>query len=977
MASISNLDEFIGNPSVEELKEAKITKNDLKYIAKNFNISFSSDIRKEELRTLILTHLGEEAPAPSPPMDSNLQLEIEKVKMQALQMKLEYEKNEKEKEREENQRKREHELAMARVTPPTQIQTEHKTKIHKYLPLLPQFSDKDPDTFFGEFESSAEHFELPREDWTWLLKPKLSPKALTILNGLENATDYDLVKSGILAAYSITTEGYRQKFRQLSKSPHQTYLEFASEKLRSLRKWLKSAAVTTYDELVNIIALEEFKRKLPYSVMLHITNKDETDLIKAAQLADVFALVNRPASSRERKTETPTVKSEAGSSGSAKPVGSGSQTLVCSFCKQPGHLIKNCPNPKCKVAKTPPSKPVASLQVSTTPHNDPFQPFRSTGTVHIDPHKVHTVRIVRDTCSAQSILLKSALPDIEQSYTGEKVYIKDFHQPFSLPLAKVRLDCPLVKGEVIVGVSDDSSLPIPESEFLLANDLAGGSVTPPLVISETLLTHNPTLHLEEQQPHLFPVCVTTRAQSKRADQSQTSLPKGSLSSSEVNQIFTNQVLREAQQEDSTLSKFYSRVTPKDQITHYPSFYEEEQILMRVFRPAKASDEASWAEVHQIVLPTMLRQPVLEIAHENFAGHLGIKKTCEKILANFYWPGLREDVKSYVNSCHTCQIAGKPNQTIPPYPLQPIAVPLEPFNKIIIDIVGPLPRTKKGNQYILTVLDPTTRYPEAFPIKNITSRTIVSKLRHLFTTFGIPQEIQSDQGTNFTSDLFRAVLNELGISQTLSTAYHPQSQGALERCHQTLKSLLRKFCHEQPLEWDEALPYVLFAIREAPNESLGVSPFELLFGRKVRGPLRIVKDKLLDTTTHKLVSVTKYLDNLKSTLSKVRTFARDNLKQAQHSMKANFDKKAKIRTFNEGDEVLAFIPAPKAPLQIKYHGPYNILQKVGDNNYVISTPDRRKSKQLIHVNLLKLYKPRAPVSQPSSGADSQSTPPPVS
>ena len=94
------------------------------------------------------------------------------------------------------------------------------------------------------------------------------------------------------------------------------------------------------------------------------------------------------------------------------------------------------------------------------------------------------------------------------------------------------------------------------------------------------------------------------------------------------------------------------------------------------------------------------------------------------------------------------------------------------------------------KYILTIMDPTTRYHEAFPLKNITSRTIISKLTTFFTTFGIPQEIQSDRGTNFTSDLFKAVTTALGITQTLSTAYHPQSQGALERCHQTLKSLLR-------------------------------------------------------------------------------------------------------------------------------------------------------------------------------------------
>lgn len=114
-------------------------------------------------------------------------------------------------------------------------------------------------------------------------------------------------------------------------------------------------------------------------------------------------------------------------------------------------------------------------------------------------------------------------------------------------------------------------------------------------------------------------------------------------------------------------------------------------------------------------------------------------------------------------------------------------------------------------------------------------------------------------TDFTSDLCAAVLAELGIIQTLSTAYHSQSLGALERCHQTIKAFLCKFCHDQDPECDEALPYVPFAMRETPNESLSVSPFELLFGYKVRGSLKVIKDQLLSDTTWKFVTVTKYIE----------------------------------------------------------------------------------------------------------------------
>ena len=111
--------------------------------------------------------------------------------------------------------------------------------------------------------------------------------------------------------------------------------------------------------------------------------------------------------------------------------------------------------------------------------------------------------------------------------------------------------------------------------------------------------------------------------------------------------------------------------------------------------------------------------------------------------------------------------------------------------------------------------------------------------------------------------------------------------------------------------------MLFPIRETPNESTGISPFEMPFGRKVRRPLRLVKDKLLNSSSHRLVTVTHYLDNLKSTLHKVHTFASKNLQHAQQTMKAAFDKNSNVRSFQEGDKVLAFIPIPGSPLQAKY------------------------------------------------------------
>lgn len=128
---------------------------------------------------------------------------------------------------------------------------------------------------------------------------------------------------------------------------------------------------------------------------------------------------------------------------------------------------------------------------------------------------------------------------------------------------------------------------------------------------------------------------------------------------------------------------------------------------------------------------------------------------------------------------------KVNKPIPQVPFQPIKVDSEPFERIVVDCVGPLPRTRRGNQYLITVMCPTTRYPEAFPVGNISANTVVSKLIDMFTKYGISKVIQTDRETNFTSEPFQEVLDELDIRSTMSSAYHPESQGVLERWYQTV------------------------------------------------------------------------------------------------------------------------------------------------------------------------------------------------
>ena len=271
------------------------------------------------------------------------------------------------------------------------------------------------------------------------------------------------------------------------------------------------------------------------------------------------------------------------------------------------------------------------------------------------------------------------------------------------------------------------------------------------------------------------------------------------------------------------------------------------------------------------------------------------------------------------------MVGKPNQTIPKAPLQPIPAFEEPFSRTIIDCVGPLPKTKSGNEYLLTIMCSSTRFPEAIPLRNIKAKTIIKSLTKSFTLFGLPKSVQSDQGSNFMSGVFQQVMYELGIKQYKSSAYHQESQGALERFHQTLKNMIRSYCFDSEKDWDEGIHLLLFAVRESVQESLGFIHFELVFGHTVRGPLKLMKEKFLSTDSSPL-NLLQYVSNFGEKLASACEIAKSNLKTSQNKMKARYDEQTVERGFIPGDKVLALLPVPGNHLQARYFGPYTVEKK---------------------------------------------------
>ncbi|KAK7913399.1 hypothetical protein WMY93_013610 [Mugilogobius chulae] len=232
-------------------------------------------------------------------------------------------------------------------------------------------------------------------------------------------------------------------------------------------------------------------------------------------------------------------------------------------------------------------------------------------------------------------------------------------------------------------------------------------------------------------------------------------------------------------------------------------------------------------------------------------------------------------------------------------------------------------------------------------------------RHqLFSRVGFPSEIVTDQGTNFMSELLKQVYKLLGIRSVRTTPYHPQTDGLTERFNQTFKQMLRKFVNDTGSDWDQWLPYLLFAYREVPQASSGFSPFELLYGHDVRGPLTLLKEVWEgDSGGGEPINVVSYVIQMREKLQKMSELAQDNMKAAQRGQKTWYDRAARHRSLEPGDKVLVMLPTSDSKLLAKWQGPFDITRKMGPTTYEVSLPGRQRSKRILHVNLLKEWVPR--------------------
>ena len=253
--------------------------------------------------------------------------------------------------------------------------------------------------------------------------------------------------------------------------------------------------------------------------------------------------------------------------------------------------------------------------------------------------------------------------------------------------------------------------------------------------------------------------------------------------------------KEAQTQDPSLDRFFEWAKEPFQGNNSQNKWFEMDGDLLVRRYKRPEDGVF---LRQVLVPKKLRDEVLRLGHDGIlAGHLGIKKSGDRIITNFYWPGIMGDIRRYCQSCDICQRTVDKG-SVRRAPVQSVPWVHIPFDKVAIDLIGPLhPVTNRGKRYILTVVDYATRYPEAVPLEKIDTESIAEALIGIFSRVGFPREILSDNGAQFVSQVMKEVTRLISVKQLFSSPYHPMANGLCEKFNGTLKKMLIRMSNEQP------------------------------------------------------------------------------------------------------------------------------------------------------------------------------------
>ena len=875
---------------------------------------------------------------------------------------------------------------------------------------LNRLSEQDDiEAYLLTFERMMQAYEIAPARWSYKLAPQLTGKAQQAYAalGADEAKTYGTVKTAILRRYNINDETYRRQFRAAKLRKDETPRELGTRLQDLAHKWGKECK--TAQEVFDLLVKEQLLNCLPEDARVWVRERKPKTSIEAGELAEDYMQAREArdgegrAKSRGERREPPGKCPRCGLLGHwardcpkqrAKEAESAPSTerpkrqerdIYCYTCREKGHMSFKCPKntglycDESSEQRKPVERPTSG---------EVYRSGRVNG--------ISVSDIVLDTGASRTLVREELVPPC--AITNGEVAIRCAHgNAITYPLAEITISVG-AHEELTVQAAVSKSLPaavllgrdVPELMTLLGTQRGTQKPTtgdPVLVLATTTRAQARTQQQEESRTEermrvsgatpskpVFSEEETSdcggmaefdfhsslfsggrekprlsRSEKRRARREYVTDPPSTSREPHPLDISAEE-LKALQAVDSTLEAVRKTARGESNTAGHGFFQKDGLLFRRYVPPGCGPEEEEVRAVEQLVLPSQCRGAVLRLAHSiPLAGHLGRNKTASRILQRFYWPTVFKDVAQYCKSCAECQKTSP--RRAPRAPLMPLPIIDEPFGRIAMDIVGPLPRSRSGKKYILVICDYATRYPEAIALKSIEAECIAEELMKVFARVGVPKEILTDQGSNFTSQLLMELYRLLHIKPIRTSPYHPQTDGLVERFNQTLKAMLRRTADEEGKDWDRLIPYLLFAYREVPQASTGFSPFELLYGRQVRGPLDILRESW-EASTKSSESVVSYVLSIQERLDKLQELARENLASAQVTQKTWYDRNARDRELQPGDQVLVLLPTSTNKLLAEWQGPYPVVRRVGRVVYEIDMKDRRRRKRRFHVNMLR-------------------------
>ena len=785
---------------------------------------------------------------------------------------------------------------------------------------VPKWKEDDlPFDFFTKWEQAQLHNGMPRESWGSVLPVYLTGRAQSSLGQVHptRLSDYELVKEDLLKLLGDTPDSSDKKWwtlaRKSGESPGLFFQRVHSVGVRRMNGF------ETREEMMNRMILSRFLSLLSSDTYSYVmarrpkTGQEAATMVQDCEEERAFARRNQPKGQnyshgfkRESSGSYQSVQKSNGNQGGSNQGGSsqgGSQasgnseqsavenkgnrqdngprrdrkSIKCFNCHEYGHIKANCPDKIRRVASPEGSKSkvidaiIAGKKEQVRVHTGadktlvradliPEEAYVDGG-VQLGDYEGEKVRSHRiaNVCIKVGPYEATVLVTASNSLTGYAALLgddlPDDMQSHILGVLKERLDKKLDKG-VKEQIRVATRAQVAKEAAELAEDIvvSENADCDPIPLSNIL--DFPDSYFEADPVATPAEDIETWPAGGVAD-----LPLPDISCSD-----TGKLVRE-QQEDPTLVAERLMAVNKEKGYAY-----DNEVLVQY------SSNGLEDYVQRVVVPEGRRKQVLSIAHSCIVvGHFGVKKTFSRIRAHFLWPKMWGQVRDYVRSCGGCQRATRGDGG-----RQPLPCISEPFSTVAFDLVGPLPITTTGYRYVLTCMCLFTKFPDAIPLRRVDNTTVLEAMVEIFTRYGIPKAILTDQGSVFTSKLTRMVCKTFDVKKIQTSPYHPQTDGALERWHACLKGMLKR-ADIDVKRWDQYLKYMLYAYREAPHCVTGFAPFTLMYGRDVKGPLEFLKTSWLDGVSDS-ADVGDWFASVQVKMCEMAELVSDREKDAKKKMK---------------------------------------------------------------------------------------------